>query len=336
MLDSNLELRLKFLFFFFLVILASVISSSMSLDSIAYHNILEMIRNSSNFYDEIKHNEIFFLFLAKILATANDFFWFLFVSIISVSLKLCLIEKTSRSFWLSSFFYASYFFVLFDGTQIRSSLAIIIAFWGGYFISERKFLLSLLIISFSALFFHYSLAFFLISLLFYSRRTVFILVLLWPVLIVSWFFDFHFIHVLVSSLSPVTSNWIGLGEFKRYLLHLNKNAYPYSSQFIIMYLTSIFVYYKYKDELNGFEIFCFNCLFFSFVMLGLFVGVDAVANRLSEIFRFGIVFVIPLYYRFLLELVKNKWCANFFFSCALVGYFCFYVIHAGLIVWPKG
>ncbi|MGP3372651.1 EpsG family protein, partial [Escherichia coli] len=111
---------------------------------------------------EVHSYEVFFLILAKLLNGCSNIVFFSLIAASSVFLKLSLIEKGSRHFYLSLLLYLSYFFIFQDGTGIRVSLAIAIAFWGAFLLSKDCFLLALFIILCAAFFFHYSLILFLV------------------------------------------------------------------------------------------------------------------------------------------------------------------------------
>jgi len=121
--------------FFILVPMATIISAYLSLDSVGYQNIFSVYSSTPwhNLWFEAYSYELFFLVLAKTLQGCFSIVWFGLIATFSISLKLALIEKGSRHFYLSLLIYLSYFFVLQDGTAIRVSLAIAIAFWGDFF-----------------------------------------------------------------------------------------------------------------------------------------------------------------------------------------------------------
>ncbi len=75
--------------------------------------------------------------MAKLYNNSYSILWFASIAFISLGLKLLLIYKVSRFFYWSLALYLVYFFVLFDGTVIRISLAIIIAYWGAWFFSNQ-------------------------------------------------------------------------------------------------------------------------------------------------------------------------------------------------------
>lgn len=215
------------------------------------------------------------------------------------------------------------------------SLAIAIAYLGLYFLSQKKTLKSLILTFSSALFFHYSLVFILAIYVFKNRKTIVFLASLWPVLILCWWLGFDLLSLSKVVVSYADQSWIGIDKINLYLNVYDKNSAPYSMQFIFLFCATIAVYFRYRDELTDFEIICFNCVFMSLVILGLFVGASGFQNRVSEIFRFGLIFIFPLYYQYCLERVRKIWVVNVVFCLFLIGYFYYYVVLAGLIVLPK-
>jgi hypothetical protein len=112
----------------------SAYTSLDSLDSLAYQRIFLKIslRPWGEIWKETREYN-FFLVLAKLYNNSYSILWFASIAFISLGLKLLLIYKVSRFFYWSLALYFVYFFVLFDGTVIRISLAIIIAYWGAWF-----------------------------------------------------------------------------------------------------------------------------------------------------------------------------------------------------------
>lgn len=327
----------KIYIFIFFSFLAAYLSTHMSLDSASYQSIFNHYSSSGwgRISSEVRSYEAFFILTAKLLNGLPYFFWFLIISLISVGLKIYTIEKASRNFYISFVFYLAYFFVLLDGTQIRVSLAIAIAYLGFYFFSENKIFKSLILTFTSAIFFHYSLVFILVIYVFKNRKTIVFLAGLWPMLILCWWLGVDFLSLSKIIFSYADQSWIGIDKINSYLNVYNENSAPYSMQFFLLFCASVIVYWRYRDELTDFEIVCFNCVFMSLVVLGLFVGASGIQNRVSEIFRFGLIFVSPLYYRYCLEWVHKPWIANSLVGGFLISYFYFYVLRAGLIVLPE-
>lgn len=329
-------LLIPFFIFILLFALATIISAYLSLDSSNYQGIFKKYSATdwSKIWLEIKDYEIFFLALAKIFNGWSSIIWFAVIAACSVSLKLILIHKGSRSFYLSVLLYVTYFFVLQDGTGIRVSLAIAVAFFGAFFFSTGRNFLALFIISCAAFLFHYSLALFFLIFAFRNKKITYVLILTWPCLIVLWWLGLSGISVIKMLVVHIDPDWIGFNQLRSYALKFNETSAPYSVQFIFLYITSVIVFFRFKNDLTYFEVICFNCVFVSLVFLAVFAGAESLQNRISEIFRFGLVFVFPLFYRFCLEVTNKVMIANIIIGTGLAGYFYYYVLRAGLIVWP--
>lgn len=319
--------------FLILVVVATFISAYCSLDSIAYQNIFNQFKSSSidDILKGVNNYGIFFLFLSRIFDYFDSIFWFSVISVISIGLKFLLIEKGSRHFYLSLIVYLACFFVLFDGTVIRASLAIIIAYWGGYYFSQSRYFLALILVFLAASCFHYSLAFFFLIVFFNSRKTAFILIVSYPILLILWWFGISFLNLTRDWVVDLSSHMLGIAQLRYYLLQIDPNALPYSISFFVLFISSVLVWWRYRNELTNFERLCFNCVFTSLVVLVVFVGATATQNRISEIFRFGLIFIFPLYYRYLLEWVRKPYLASALVAIVLIAYFYKFVILQGLI-----
>ena len=327
----------RFYLFLLLTIIATIISAYLSPDSIHYQGSLSYhsAQSWADFFVEMKSFEAFYLTLAKLYKGQPSYLWFATIALFSVSLKLLLIQQASRHFYLSLMAYLCCFYVLLDGTVIRASLAIVIAYWGAWFLSKHRYPLAVFLIFIAATCFHYSLVFFFLVLLFNSKRLSLFLIVLYPLLILFWFFDYSVLGSLFSFLTSLNDGIPGVEKLQGYLLIEDEHAAPYSLQFIVLYLLSVLVYWRYRGEVQTFEQISFNCVFMSLVVLAIFVGAQDIQIRVSEIYRFGFVFVFPFYYNFLSEWIKPLWLVNLIFCLALLFYFNYYVMQAGLITLPR-
>jgi hypothetical protein len=331
-------LRKKYGFLFFLILLSSMISAFFSLDAASYQRIFTHISSTklNVFFEEIRGYEAFFLLSAKALNWAGSFVWFFLIAALSISLKWTLISRVSRSFEMSIAFYLAYFFILLDGTAIRIALAIAIGYWGLYlFYNDRKFV-GIICVCAAFLFFHYSIAVLLLALSFRSIRLSYYIVASYVILVVFWFFGFTVLEVIGTSSSyAINSSWIGLYKLSNYIKQVDTNSAPYSIQFIFLFFVTLFVFHRFRNDLTTFEVVCFNCAFFSFFILAFLVGASAIQNRVSEIFRFSLVFIFPLYYQAVYDIVKTKQVAKILIYFSLIGYFSIYVVGAGLLIIPE-
>ncbi len=323
----------KFFLYIVLAIIATLLSAYLSLDSVAYQRIFERYSSTgwSGFLGEMRRYEAFYIGLAKLYQGLSSIVWFSTIALFSVGLKLLLIQKSSRHFYWSVAVYLGCFFVLFDGTVIRASLAIVIAYWGAYFFSKNRYLIAFALVLLATFFFHYSLAFFFVVILFRCRDVSWVLIASYPVLVGVWLLGYDLLHLSLDLIKDMDENIVGVGKLKSHLLQIDNDAVPYSIQFIVLYLMSVCVFWCYRNDLTDFERICFNCVFMSLVVLVLFVGSTATQNRTSEIFRFGLVFIFPLYYCYLLEWIRKPWLAMTLTAIGLSAYFYKFVILQGLI-----
>lgn len=335
MTHNKISIKILLFLLFILVSAAAVFSAYLSLDSSAYQKIFSKFSASGwgNVWAEIRQYELFFLVLAKLYNNFHSIFWFASIAFISVGLKLFLIYKVSRLFYWSLALYLFYFFVLFDGTVIRVSLAIIIAYWGAWFFANGRYFIALGLLLLSASCFHYSLAFFSVVVFFNRRSTSVVLIILYPLLVAFWYAGYDILHLSSDLIRSLDVNMVGVDQLIKYLRRISPDAVLYSLHFTALYVGSVMVFLRYRDELTSFERICFNCVFMSVVVLAVFVGATVVQNRVSEIFRFGLVFIFPFYYKYLLEWVKNPFLATGLIALGLMAYFYKYVVLQGLISW---
>lgn len=326
-----------YLFILIVTLLATLLSAYGSLDSDAYHYFFNHYSESGweHLGQELYAGEFFFLVLAKLLQGFPSVVWFAVIAFCSVTLKLLLIQRGSRHFYLSLFFYLIYFFVLQDGTGVRVSLAIALAYWAAYQLSVGRITLSVFLLFSSLLLFHNSLVFFLCVYFFRSKKITYILAAIWPIQILLWWLGGDALSIIRYIILVTDTDFPGLYKLKIYVFHFDENSAPYSLQFIILYIASILVFLRFKDKLTCFELICFNCVFFSLVILAFFVGAGGLQNRVSEIFRFGLIFIFPLYYSYLRIWICSVWLTNIFTGIILAGYFYYYIIISGLIVLPE-
>lgn len=317
----------------FLIVFAILNSTYLSVDSENYRYAFDFYNETSwdLFLSQLHEIEFFYLLISKLYPHDQYLYIFSIIGLLSVSLKWYLMRQTSRIFTVSLLFYFSYFFILLDGTQIRVSLAIAIAFWGIYLWIEKKHFYGICLLLLASLFFHYSLFAILPLLLLTSKKHTKYLIASWFFLVILWYFGFSFISFLQSVITLIDKETIGISKITLYLSRHDPNSYPYSLQFLLLFFASIFVFFKYQSDLTDFEIICFNSVFVSFLILVIFTGESVLQNRLSEIFRFALVFISPLYYKFLVDYLPKKWQANLVLALALIGYFSYYILRTGMI-----
>ena len=324
----------KFLFGFIIISISSVISAYFSLDHLGYQGIFSRYGETPfvEAINEVVYYELFFIMLSKVFSEFNVFICFAFVAACSFSIKLNLIEKASRDIFLSLLIFFSFFFLLHDSTGIRVSLAIAISFYGLYFLSKDRPFSYFFCVLISALFFHYSLFVFFVTFLLRTVKTAYFLLAFWVILIVLYYVGFTFTDLLIQ-----ISEFLGRGftPVDKLYLYINRgvgDAAPFSKFFLGLFFVSIIAFFKYKNNLNKFELYCFNSLFLSFVILALLSQTPEIQNRLSEIFRVAIVFIFPLYYMLLVEIIRSKKIAMLITYTGLFLYFIYFSAFKGMIV----
>ena len=308
-----------------LVVLATIMSNQFSRDSIGYHTLIRYYAELSlPFWQTFnQQQEALFIWLSLLSTDSytGHLFVFLVYALLSISIKVYLIDKKSRFYWLSLGFYICYFFLFQDGTAIRVSLAIGLLFLSLLLLENDKsllFVLSVLLVSFLL---HYSALLFLVMLLLKHKKSENILAVLFVLSsIVVFIFDKNqVISFFVSIFGGLSYNFYGVQKLMNYLDYA-KNSTEYYSPFKLQSFVAYFfavVFWFYKDKFGDYEMLCYKAFLFSLV---LFVGlsyIPAWQNRFSEIFAFSFVFLIPYTYEFIKHFVSS------WLSVTLVSFVCF-------------
>lgn len=312
--------------FILLLPIATIHSLYLSLDSQNYREAFEFYNETrwNLFFNQLKEIEAFYLLIAKLYPTDQLIYIFTIVSGLSIFLKLTLISKTSKIYAASIIFYLTYYFPIHEGTQIRVSLAVAIAYWGVFSWTQNKKIIGGILVFLSGIFFHYSLLTLLPALFILSKKCTRYLIASWVILITLYFLDITFLPTLKYAIEFLSTHNISYNKILIYVSTTDPNSKPYSIQILILLTSTIFVYYKRKEELNNFQHACFNLLLFSFCILVALTGESILQNRISQIYRFSIVFIIPLYYTTLKEHFSKKWYAETIFSLLLILYYLIY------------
>jgi hypothetical protein len=315
----------RYIFVFLVCILSSVFSAYFSHDSTAYQELFShySATHVGNIFNEMVGYELFFLFFAKSLSFFPAFVFFFLYAVLSFSIKFVLIKKVSKTPILSLLCFFAFFFLYLDGTVIRVSLGIAVAYWGVYLLSKNKLFYFIIVILLSGVFFHYSLIVLLIMIFFKSHVSILIVLSLLLFSLVIYFFGFGFLDFFSTVINCLDSSYIGVDKLTSYL-NKSQMSHPYSMVFIALFIASLLTYFLFKDELNSFELIAFNMLFLSFFFLVAFYQSQALQNRVSEIFRYSLVFVAPFFYYALKDiLMKPRW-AMVIYCFFLSGYFFYY------------
>lgn len=315
----------KYIFYVLVGLFSGVFSTYFSHDSIAYQKLFLEYSTSpfSNTSNEIIRHELFFVLFSKVLSFLPVAAFFCIYAIVSFAVKLSLIEKVSRDPLLSLLCFFAFFFLYMDGTVVRVSLGIAVAYWGVYLLSQNKVVGFLVVVLLSSILFHYSLIVLLIVPFFRSHLSIVLILLMTLFFLVLYFFGFGVLDFLLFLAGYMDSSYIGVNKFISYL-NRSDLSYPFSIIFIGLFLISFISYFFYKNSLSKFEIIAFNMLFLSFLFLVMLYQSQVMQNRISEIFRYSLVFVAPMFYLMLKDFLKRPYFSMTIYCFFLSGYFFYY------------
>lgn len=294
------------------VVIATVISSGFSRDSHNYNRMYEMFGASglSGLTTEMFVHEAFIVVVSKILYALglSSVFLFLLHSAISLSIKFYLIDKHSKDKILSLSFFASYFFILHDSTQIRFGMAVAFVYLALHFLADNRKLLFSAIVIFSAIAFHVSVLGFIIMLFFTTRKSLFwlfgmvvVATLLYPV-------DFN---IVFSGMIEYVINYYNIhGTFLNSLYSTLQKPYLglhfelFNWRVVLVYFC-VAVIFRYRSELSKYELLCYNALIFSVFVYIFMKDVVEIQYRISGLFGFSLVFLVPYIHQWLSEYMSK-------------------------------
>jgi hypothetical protein len=322
----------KIFFIILLCLFSGFFSAYFSHDSVAYQNIFNGYSTSpfGQIFNEMAHYELFFLASLKVFDVFPAIVFFCFYALLSFSIKIALIEKVSRNPVLSLLCFFAFFFIYLDGTVIRVSLGIAVAYWGIYLLSKNNLIGFFAVILLSSLLFHYSLIVLLIMPLFRTHISILFTIVLTFLLLVLFFLSHGILDFLLVATQHLDSSFIGVNKLVSYINN-SQMSHPYSIVFGSLFFVSLVGYFLFRKELSEFELISFNMLFLSFLCLVALYESQALQNRFSEIFRYSLIFVAPLLYEALTRfLMKPRWALGVYCSF-LGGYFFYYYYFKGII-----
>lgn len=322
----------KIVFISLVCLFSGFFSAYFSHDAMAYQSILKDYSADSfrEVLNDIERYELFFLISLKVFSFYPVIFFFCFYALLSFVIKLALIENISRNPMLSLLCFFAFFFLYLDGTVIRVSLGIAVAYWGIYLLSKNNLLGFFATILLSSLLFHHSLIVILIMPVFRSQLSILFTIVLTFTFLLLFFFDYGILGFLLSTTQYLDSSFIGVNKLISYV-HNSQMSHPYSIIFGSLFIASLAGYFLFRKELSEFELISFNMLFISFLCLVALYESQALQNRFSEIFRYSLVFVAPLFYEALTRFsVKPRWALGLY-CFFLSGYFFYYYYFKGII-----
>ena len=315
----------KYFFYVLIGVFSGLFSTYFSHDSTAYQKLFLYYSASpfSNTLNEIVRYEIFFVLSSKVFSFLPVVVFFCLYAIVSFAVKLSLIEKVSRDPLLSLLCFFAFFFLYMDGTVVRVGLGIATAYWGVYLLSKNNIVGFLVVVLLSSVLFHYSLIILLIMPFFRSHLSIVFIFLMILFFLVLYFFGFGVLDFLLFLAKYMDPSYIGVYKFISYLNGSNL-SHPYSIVFVSLFLISVVGYFLYKDDLSEFELIAFNMLFLSFLFLVMLYQSQIMQNRVSEIFRYSLIFVVPLFYLSLKDLLKSPYLSMVIYCLFVSGYFFYY------------
>jgi len=308
-----------------LIIIATVISSSYSRDSIAYNGFITRYGRHGweRFLTEALYLEAFFIFLSKIIVKINFDYIFVFLihSIISLSLKFYLVCKYSKDKLLSLSFFCSYFFILHDSTQIRFGMAVAFVYLGLHYLSEKKQVLFSVIVIASALLFHTAIIVFLIMLFFTTRKSLYWLIGLVLFAVLIYPID---LNAIMLSVVENVMGYLGPDKTrfdKLYALLLQPSLDVFLGVFrpipLLVYFCAI-VIYQYRDKFSAYEMLCYNALLLSIFFYILLKDILELQVRFADMFGFSLVFLVPYVHRGISEYIGEKYAYIILYSFFIV------------------
>ena len=294
------------------IILATVISSSFSRDSENYNRMFEMygVSGWDALFAEMFRRETFFLVVSKALYPLGlgSVFLFLIHSVLSVSVKFYLINEHSKDKWISLAFFASYFFILHDSTQIRFGMAVAFVYIGLHFLADNKKLLFAIIVIFSAILFHVSSLTFIVMLFFTSKRSLGWLLVMICFAISLYLVDFrdYLLDIVGSAINYFEISGTVLNKLHHYIMSHNLDVHfgIFNWRVLLVYFCVI-ILFRYRVEFSKYEDLCYKSLLVSILFYILLKDVAEIQYRFSGLFGFSLVFLVPYIHQWLSEYMSK-------------------------------
>ena len=295
------------------ILVAAIISSDFSRDSIRYNFMFESYGASSwgSVVTEVHHHEMFFLVVSKIVYKLglNPFFLFLTFAALSLSIKFWLISVHSKDKALSLALFSSYFFLLHDSTQIRFGMAVAFVYLALHFLADNKSLLFSAIVIFAAVMFHNAVLVFLVMLLFTSARST-----LWVFGMIAVAFILYPLDINAPVFELVKSiiNYFDMGGTRLrnvYSLLLKPTQEEFLGIFkptmVLVYISAA-VIYQYRNKFSRYERLCYNALLLTIFFYVLLKDVVDLQIRFRDMFFFSLVFLIPYIHDWMSRYVSKR------------------------------
>lgn len=257
----------------------------------------------------------------QILFDGNVQTFFLIYAIIGISIKIFAISNISLYPLFSMFTYFCLYFILYDMTAIRASVAIGFFLWAIPDILNKNFK-SYLFKTIFAILFHYS-ALIMFFLYFINpdkinKKFYFIV----PIILFLLSFMSENILVVInylSSLFPVYIEW----KIKAYITLLEDSTYNTINRFNPFILSLCIIYYVSLFNIDKFEqkvsILLLKLLALQISIFYLFYAIPPMAGRISQFIGISLVIFIPLFINIfkdnlLIYLLISFWLIIYFVS----------------------
>ncbi len=294
------------------IILATVISSNFSRDSQNYNSAFSIYGASGwgELTTEMFDFELFFIAVSKIVYQfgLGSIFLFLTYSALSISVKFYLINEHSKDKWLSLAFFSSYFFILHDSTQIRFGVAVAFSYIGLHFLADNKKLLFSIIVILSAIFFHVSSLVFIVMLFFTSKRSLGWLLVMICFAISLYLVDVrdYLIDIVVPTINYFEISGAVLNKLHYYLLSHNLDVHfgIFNWRVLLVYFCVI-VIFQFRNAFSKYELLCYNALLLSIFIYIFMKDVTEIQYRISGLFGFSLVFLVPYVHQWLSEYMSK-------------------------------
>lgn len=312
----------KTLNLFFLIFIGLVLSIIAGLRPLKYFMDTKMYIFMIDSYENIFDVEPTFWIINQfnqILFDGNIQTFFLIYAIIGIAIKIFAISNISLYPLFSIFTYFCLYFILYDMTAIRVSVAIGFFLWAIPDILNKnlKYYLFKMILAIS---FHYS-ALIMVFLYFINPNKInkkfYFLV---PIILFLLSFISENIVVVInylSSLFPVYIEW----KIKAYITLLEDSTYntinrfnPFIISLFFIYCISLLNINKFKQKIS---ILLVKLLGLQISIFYLFYAIPPMAGRIPQFIGISLVFFIPLF----IHIFKDKFIAYSLISLWLIIYF---------------
>lgn len=283
------------IYILYLIIFATIFVFYFSPDSVNYRGQSNKYYFSDLINFQWNNVEPGFVFLSAFFNYFNIHYIYVIVCclILAVTLKVNFIVKNFNDPFFILLGYTSYFFILHEMTQIRAAVALAFGIYAIRYFSENKIARANFFIILSSLF-HYSLISFLIFNLFkfYKPTLLHLWIGILLVILITFFLG------IISSQS--TENLITLLPFSERYFYYNSeqlgDAVFFRLKFFGILFLCIVVSYVFKREINSIskiELFSIYSIFIALIIYCFFYEIEQLQVRLSEIFLFPSIFLIP-------------------------------------------